>query len=320
MLSSIGRCRARDYCVIALFVTVSACATGGDTIPPASVPQPIALAGPQPSHASSRIFAPPARVMSTRSAARTALPRTPAPPRAEPPRAPKPTPRAEPVRLSAVRMDSAALEREVTRRFAYQPLSLALAKRTSKTELADRIAAAVVYEAARLRMSPSLLAAVLLIENAPFDTTAVSNQGAVGLMQVMPVHVGSYGCSSEDLNSVEANICHGARLLNTYMRRSKSVPLGLKRYNGCVRGRNTPRCYRYPTRVLRTASRVRHDVLLAAASLEESDTAESADIVPDGPVVVPSQPVVSQDSLEAATLANECSTLLGCLRRRWTQR
>jgi soluble lytic murein transglycosylase-like protein len=259
--------------------------------------------------------------MPARSAVRPSVPRAPASPRRpESPRAAKPTPHAEPGRTPLARVDSAALEREVTRRFAYQPLSLALAKRTSKTELADRIAAAVVYEAARLRMSPSLLAAVLLIENAPFDTTAVSNQGAVGLMQVMPVHVGSYGCSSEDLNSVEANICHGARVLNTYLRRTKSVPLGLKRYNGCVRGRNTPRCYRYPTRVLRTASRVRHDLLLAAVTLEESETGDSAGAAPARPVAVPSQPVVSQDSLEAATIANECSTLLGCLRRRWTQR
>jgi soluble lytic murein transglycosylase-like protein len=216
-------------------------------------------------------------------------------------------------------VDSAALEREVTKRFAYQPLSLALAKRTSKTELADRIAAAVVYEAARLRMSPSLLAAVLLIENAPFDTTAISSQGAIGLMQVMPVHVGSYGCSSEDLNSVEANICHGARLLNTYMRRYKSVPIGLKRYNGCVHGRNTPRCYRYPTRVLRTASRVRHDLLIAAAGLEETQTDVATGDAPSRPAGVPSQPVINPDST-ITTTAGACATLLGCLRHRWTQK
>jgi soluble lytic murein transglycosylase-like protein len=223
-------------------------------------------------------------------------------------------------RPASVRLDSAALERAVTQRFAYQPLSMALAKRTRKTELADRIAAAVVYEAARLRMSPSLLAAVLLIENAPFDTTAISSQGAVGLMQVMQVHVGSYGCSSGDLNTVEANICHGARLLHTYIRRSNSVPLGLKRYNGCVRGRNTPRCYRYPARVLRTASRVRHDLLTAAASLQAEQGDELALDLPAQPASVPSQPVLNPDSTITTTSASECTTFMGCLKHRWSQR
>jgi soluble lytic murein transglycosylase-like protein len=322
MLSSIGRCRARDCWVIAVIVTVSACTMSSDTMPAVAAPEPLALAGPEPAR--------PTRVLPPRSATTRKPERSPVPRVAERPRRPEAEPvtpsgrtalprPAERPRPAPAKLDSAALEREATKRFAYQPLSLALARRTSKTELADRIAAAVVYEAARLRMSPSLLAAVLLIENAPFDTTAVSNQGAVGLMQVMPVHVGSYGCSSEDLNSVESNICHGARLLNTYMRRTNSVPLGLKRYNGCVRGRNTPRCYRYPTRVLRTAARVRHEVLLAAAELEQNEPVDSAAEAARRPVAVPSQPVVTPDSL-TTTIPPECRTLLGCLRRRWTQR
>jgi hypothetical protein len=134
------------------------------------------------------------------------------------------------------------------------------------------------------------------------------------------VHVGSYGCSSEDLNSVEANICHGARLLHTYVRRAKSVPLGLKRYNGCVRGRNTPRCYRYPARVLRTASKVRHDLLVAAASLENDEPDLMLADAPSRPVTVPSQPVINPDSTITTTSASECTTFMGCLRHRWSQR
>jgi soluble lytic murein transglycosylase-like protein len=217
------------------------------------------------------------------------------------------------------------MERAVTKRFAYQPLSVALAKRTreAKTELADRIAAAVVYEAERNRLSPSLVAAVLLIENAPLDTTAISSQGAVGLMQVMPVHIGSYGCPSRDLHSVEANICHGARILQMYIRRAKGeVPLALKRYNGCVRGRNTPRCYRYPGKVLRVASTLRREMLLSAAGFE----GESADNVAlDTPMpaeAVPSQPSVEPDTnlTTTTTSASECTTFVGCLKNRWTQR
>jgi soluble lytic murein transglycosylase-like protein len=216
------------------------------------------------------------------------------------------------------RADSIALELAFTKRLAHQPLSMALARRMRNPELADRVAAAVVHEAARLRMSPSLLAGVLIIENTPFDTIAVSTQGAIGLMQVMPVHVGSYGCLSGDLLNVEANICHGARVLGTYLRRTKSVELGLRRYNGCVSGRNTPRCHRYPIRVLSTASRLRREVLVIAAKLadESSEDGEisssrlGADLPPE---------VEASDSTDGtAGEPNECSSFVGCLRKRWS--
>jgi soluble lytic murein transglycosylase-like protein len=326
MHSSIGSCRARDRGLVAMALLVAACASSGDAAPPVPVPAPIAVAGAEPVHTAPRppkpAVAPPA-VAATRSALaappamRDSRRRSPEPERApEPPHAAKTRPSVK------VRVDSAAMERAITKEFAYQPLSVALSKRTRKTELADRIAAAVVYEAERNRLSPSLLAAVLLIENAPFDTTAISSQGAVGLMQVMPVHIGSYGCPSKDLHSVEANICHGARILQTYIRRSKGVvPLALKRYNGCVRGRNTPRCYRYPTRVLRVASKLRHEMLLSAAA--EGGTVD--DIAMEAPlpsVTVPSQPSTEPDTsiTTTTTSASECTTFIGCLKHRWTQR
>ena len=114
-------------------------------------------------------------------------------------------------------------------------------------------------------MSPSLLAAVLLVENRQLDSAAVSSQGAIGLMQVMPMHAGSYGCESDDLMNVDANICHGARILHLYLVRSHSITVALRRYNGCVHGANTPRCYRYPARVLQTAGRLRRDILASAS-------------------------------------------------------
>ena len=164
-----------------------------------------------------------------------------------------------------VRVDSTALEFAVTARHAHRPLARALASRTPNAAVAERAAWALTREAARLNISPSLLAAVLLIENRALDSSAVSSQGAIGLMQVMPIHAGSYGCGSADLRMVDANICHGARILHTYIRRTGSVPLALRRYNGCVRGRNTPGCSRYPLRVLRTAGRLRREVLATPA-------------------------------------------------------
>jgi soluble lytic murein transglycosylase-like protein len=158
-----------------------------------------------------------------------------------------------------------ALEFAVTARLAHEPLARAIARRTRNPELAERAAWAVTREAGRLRMSPSLLAAVLLEENRQLDSAAVSSAGAIGLMQVMPFHAGSYGCASADLATVDGTICHGASVLHLYLKRTRSVAVALRRYNGCVRGTNTPRCERYPVRVLRTAARLRRDLLASAA-------------------------------------------------------
>jgi soluble lytic murein transglycosylase-like protein len=318
MLSWIRGRRARELGRIAMVLLVAACASGGDAVPPVSIPEPLAIAVPGPVRPRTRPAKPavparasiPVRVPTTRAPAPERTP--------EPPRAARTRP---PVK---VRVDSAAMERAITKRYTYEPLSLALAKRTRKAELADRVAAAVVYEAERNRISPSLLAAVLLIENAPFDTTAISSQGAVGLMQVMPVHIGSYGCPSRDLNSVEANICHGARILQHNIRRAKgAIPLALKRYNGCVRGRNTPRCHRYPGRVLRIASKLRHEMLVNAAGFEGGLPEDIALAGETGPAVtVPSQPVLEPDTSVTITTtsASECTTFIGCLKHRWSQR
>jgi soluble lytic murein transglycosylase-like protein len=134
--------------------------------------------------------------------------------------------------------------------------------------MAERAAWAVTREAGRIRVSPSLLAAVLLIENRQLDSMAVSSQGAIGLMQVMPMHAGSYGCGSDELTEVDANVCHGASVLHLYLVRSRSVTAALRRYTGCVRGANTPRCSRYPVRVLQTAARLRHDILASASEAD----------------------------------------------------
>jgi soluble lytic murein transglycosylase-like protein len=323
LLSSTGRRWGVKIGRVLVVGLAAACASSSDAVPPVSIPEPLAIMGPQAT-------APRQRTVEPSTPARASLPvrapvrRAARPARVAQPERP-PSPAAPRTRAHApvkVPLDSAALERSITKRFAYEPLSLALARRTRKTELADRIAAAVVYEAERNRISPSLLAAVLLIENAPFDTTAISSQGAIGLMQVMPVHIGSYGCPSGDLNSVEANICHGARILHTYIRRAKSVPLALKRYNGCVRGRNTPRCHRYPGRVLRVASKLRHEMLVQAAGFEGGVPDDVALTEAGNAVSVPSHPVLDPDTTTTTTTtsASECTTFVGCLKNRWSSR
>lgn len=158
-------------------------------------------------------------------------------------------------------IDSTALERAMLAQHSHAPLTRALVRRKASPELADRIAEAVVREARRLRLSPSLLAGVLLVENRQLDTTAVSSAGALGLMQVMPLHAGGWGCESDNLRELDANICHGARILKRDVRRSSSLQVALRRYNGCVASASTPRCRRYPARVLATAGRLRREML-----------------------------------------------------------
>jgi len=250
-----------------------------------------------------------------RSLASSEISPIPAPAGVSPRRAPKPRSAAPAHRRVIV--DSAAMERAVTRRLAHRPLASALERRIRNPELADRVASAVVYEAGRARISPSVLAAVLVVENSRFDTSAVSTEGAIGLMQVMPMHVGNYRCLSGDLLNVEANICHGARLLSMHLRRTGSLEAALRRYNGCVRGRNTPRCQRYPIRVVRTASKIRREILMAGAKItdlegEEPETAAARldalppDLPADSTAVASSEPA-------------RCDSFLGCLRDRWSR-
>jgi soluble lytic murein transglycosylase-like protein len=275
-------CRGRvlKSLLLAAVLSSSACASTGPGAP-RSLAQAAAPAGPPPA-----------------AATRTVTPRRRATPKVQP---------------RPVVRDSAVLEREVTKRLAHRPLAMALAPRMRYPELADRVAAAVVYEAGRARISPSVLAGVLLIENAPLDTGAVSTEGAIGLMQVMPMHVGNYRCLSGDLLNVEANICHGARLLANHLRRTKSLEAALRRYNGCVRGRNTPRCQRYPGRVLRSASRLRREILVTGAKLT-SRAEEEQEISSAG---LHSLPPDSDTDAVAATEV-KCDSFLGCLKHRWS--
>jgi soluble lytic murein transglycosylase-like protein len=178
---------------------------------------------------------------------------------ARPPRAE----RALPVAPAMIEgpVDSAELERALIAQFDHQPLARVLGRHTRDLGKANRIARAIVKEARDLEVEPSLLAGVLLTENARLETRTVSSQGAIGLMQVMPFHAGEHHCDSADLLQVESNICHGARVFGQYLKRTGDVRRALLRYNGCVRGRNTPGCRRYPNRVLRAARLVRYEQL-----------------------------------------------------------
>jgi len=130
-----------------------------------------------------------------------------------------------------------------------------LRRYTSDGRRADRIAAALVKEGKRRKIGSSLLVGVLLTENPWLDPRATSSVGARGLMQVMPFHAGKWGCSSGDLFDIESNICHGVAILADNLSHARNLPQALLGYNGCVKGTNTPNCWKYPNTVYRHAQK-----------------------------------------------------------------
>jgi soluble lytic murein transglycosylase-like protein len=134
--------------------------------------------------------------------------------------------------------------------------------------LVRRISRAVAREAQRQQVPASLIAAVLVTENTTLKPSARSPVGALGLMQVMPMHAGAALCGSSDLTDVDSNICHGTLILARNLRRTQTTTAALLRYNGCVRGTNTPDCHRYPSKVLARAGKVRQQILASTNALE----------------------------------------------------
>ncbi len=161
--------------------------------------------------------------------------------------------------LDSVRAET-ALPAETVRR----PIEQYLGRFSDDRLLVRRISGAVLRESRRQQVPPSLIVAVLLTENTTLRPEAESSVGARGLMQVMPFHAGARLCNSDDLVDVDSNICHGTLILARNLRATSTSTAALLRYNGCVRGTNTPDCHRYPGRVLARASRVRREILAGA--------------------------------------------------------
>ena len=122
---------------------------------------------------------------------------------------------------------------------------------------ADSIAFYAVREAYIRGIPPAVIFGVMLTENAVFASNATSNVGAVGLMQIYPkIWLKELGSRfGHDLSSDSTNLKYGTYILSEYINpRSGSaspqqVNKGLLRYNGCVRGTNTPNCRTYPNKV-----------------------------------------------------------------------
>ena len=124
-------------------------------------------------------------------------------------------------------------------------------------ERADSIAYYAVREAYLNQIPPAVVFGVMLTENAKFVSGAMSNVGAVGLMQVYPkiwlkALREKFG---SDLASDSTNLKYGIYILKQYVKSDSGkvtpndLSKGLLKYNGCVRGTNTPNCKTYPNKV-----------------------------------------------------------------------
>jgi hypothetical protein len=122
---------------------------------------------------------------------------------------------------------------------------------------ADSIAYYAVRESYVNGIPPAVVFGVMLTENARFVSGAMSNVGAIGLMQVYPkVWLKALRARfGSDLASDSTNLKYGIYILRTYVKSDSGRVLagdlskGLLRYNGCVRGTNTPHCKTYPSKV-----------------------------------------------------------------------
>jgi len=122
---------------------------------------------------------------------------------------------------------------------------------------ADSISYYAVREAYVNGIPPAVVFGVMLTENSRFISGAMSNVGAVGLMQVYP-KVWLKALSNKfgkDLASDSTNIKYGIFILKTYVKSDsgavskQALGSGLLHYNGCVHGSNTPNCGTYPAKV-----------------------------------------------------------------------
>ena len=85
-----------------------------------------------------------------------------------------------------------------------------------------------------LRLPPGLVMALIDVESG-FNRYAVSNAGAVGLMQVMPFWPENLGMRRHQLVRAPENIRMGCAIFRAYLRRENSnIARALARYNGSV--------------------------------------------------------------------------------------
>ena len=113
---------------------------------------------------------------------------------------------------------------------------------------AEVIAHWVYVYSVRFDLSPELVLGVIAVES-QFDHFAVSNVGAIGLMQVMPFWKKELGSPNDNLLEIETNVRYGCAIIRHYIDRYKKLSRALAAYNGSL-GRK-----KYPNKVFAAMKR-----------------------------------------------------------------
>lgn len=138
--------------------------------------------------------------------------------------------------------------------------------RTGKVgkDRAQHLADVAVREAYTRRIPPALVLGVMLTENDELKSTARSKVGAVGLMQVSPRPWSNLKHKfGANVHTDSTNLKYGIFILGWVAKKASELVddqdqawrKALLRYNGCVHGRNTRDCGRYPDVVRREVQR-----------------------------------------------------------------
>ncbi len=113
---------------------------------------------------------------------------------------------------------------------------------------AELIAQWVYVYSVRFELDPELILGVIAVES-QFDHFAVSNVGAIGLMQVMPFWKEELGQPNDNLLEIETNIRYGCAIIRHYLDRYKRLDRALAAYNGSL-GNN-----KYPNKIFSAMKR-----------------------------------------------------------------
>ena len=138
------------------------------------------------------------------------------------------------------------------------PVESSLVRWGVERGLARKVAWPLVEHSYARGLDPATVVAIVLVESSG-RPGATSFVGARGLMQIMPIHEGHWGCGP-DLYDIESNLCYGTRILAWNLDRFQGdEDRALLAYNGCVNGSNTPDCHAYPDRVNRVREMVQSE-------------------------------------------------------------
>jgi soluble lytic murein transglycosylase-like protein len=132
---------------------------------------------------------------------------------------------------------------------------------------ARALADVAVREAYTRKVPPALVLGVMLTENDELKSSARSNVGAVGLMQVHPRPWRGLGRKfGTNVRTDSTNLKYGIFILGWVAEKAAQLVddqddawrKALLHYNGCVRGKNTRGCGSYPDVVRREVERSAH--------------------------------------------------------------